>query len=124
MTIDRLGPISATGADIGSLTDTTSAGAVTEIDLLTAPHGDSNLTTVVRDGSGNLQLIGWAIDGDGDNIRRLGSSKTGAVSGIAADVVSRSYVGLDPRDMIATVARTTSNDDLLLIAWDTNLVNP
>lgn len=115
---------SVTGANIGSLQDTASAGAVSEIQLLTTPLGESNLTTVVRDGNGNMQLIGWGIDDDGDNIRRLGSSKTGAVSAIAADSVSRSYSPSDPRDMIATLARTTSNDDLLLIAWDTNLVNP
>lgn len=114
---------SASGIDITSLQSSASAGAVSEVGLLTTPLGASNLTTPVRDGSGNLQLIGWAADSNGSNLRRLGSSKAGASTQIAASSVYRSYVGLDPRDMITTLVRA-SNGDLKLITWDTNLVNP
>ncbi|MDR4521241.1 MAG: hypothetical protein R3E36_11720 [Nitrosomonas sp.] len=61
--------------DIGSRRDTGLAGKVSEISLLTAPHGDSNLTTVVRNAEGDLMLIGWAVNDTGTNLRRLGSSK-------------------------------------------------
>jgi hypothetical protein len=37
--------------------------------------------------------------------------------------VQRSYPGLDPRDMILTAVRDSGNE-LKLITWDTNLVNP
>jgi|GEM_PF-5090566 len=108
--------------DIGARRDTVFAGEVTEIDLLTAPHGGSNLTTVVR-ADGKLLLIGFAVNGDGTNLRRVGSSIAGDASNISADVVSRSYPGLDPRDMIITGVRLNSGN-LKLITWDTNLVNP
>jgi hypothetical protein len=114
----------ASGIDIGSLRSTASAGEVSEVSLLTTPLGESNLTTPVRDSDGYLSMIGWAVADDGTNLRRLGSVRTsGAATGIAADSVVRSYSGLDPRDMIATVMRA-SDGDLRLIAWDTNLVNP
>jgi hypothetical protein len=47
-------------------------------------------------------LIGWAVDGDGRGLRRLGFSRAGGASRISADVTARSYAGLDPRDMILT----------------------
>lgn len=102
---------------------TATAGGISQISLLTAPHGDSNLTSVVRDASGGLRLIGWAVNGNGTNLRRLGSSRAGAATQISADVVSRSYPGKDPRDMVLTSVRA-GNGDLKLITWDTNLVNP
>ena len=109
--------------DIGARRDTGLAGKVSEISFLTAPHGGSNLTTVVRNAEGDLMLIGWAVNDTGTNLRRLGSSKAGKASQISADIVSRSYPGLDPRDMILTGVKTASGD-LKLITWDTNLVNP
>ncbi len=109
--------------NIGIRHDTLAAGAVSEVQLLTAPHGSSNLTTVLRGSDGKLLLMGWAINADGSNLRRVGSSKAGGASAISADIVSRSYPGLDPRDMMLTSLRTESGD-LKLITWDTNLVNP
>ncbi len=93
--------------------------------MLTTPLGGSNLTTVVKATAENkVMLIGWAVDADGDDLRRLGSSETtGTGSGIAADSVYRSYPGKDPRDLIATLM-ADNGGELLLIAWDTNLVNP
>jgi hypothetical protein len=108
---------------IGARRDTLLAGEVSEIKLLTAPHGGSNLTSAVRGSDGRLYLIGWAVNDNGANLRRLGSSRAGTASRISADVVSRSYPGQDPRDMVLTSVRTGENS-LRLITWDTNLVNP
>lgn len=110
--------------DIGVRHDTGVAGGISEVNILGTPHADSNLTTVVRDTDGNLLLIGWAINDNGTNIRRLGSTKAGAATTIAAGGVSRSYSGhLDPRDMILTALKD-SEGNLKLITWDTNLNNP
>jgi hypothetical protein len=102
---------------------TRTTGKVTNISLLTPPHGGSNLATVVRGDNGDLYVIGWAVDGDGRNLRRLGSSKAGDASHISAAVHSRSYVNSDPRDIILTSMRD-SDGNLKLITWDTNLVKP
>jgi hypothetical protein len=109
--------------DIGARRDTGVAGGISEVSVLGTPHAGSNLTTVVRDADGDLLLIGWAIDADGRNVRRLGSTKAGAATTIVADGVSRSYPGLDPRDMILTALKD-SEGNLKLITWDTNLNNP
>lgn len=109
--------------NIGQRRDTGIAGKVTEIELLTAPHGGSNLTSVLRSSSGKLLLVGWTVNSNGANLRRIGSSKAGQASKISTDVVSRSYPGLGPRDMILTGLRTASGN-LKLVTWDTNLVNP
>ena len=108
--------------DIGSLRGSSGGGEASEITLLTSPHGGSNLTSVVRSSDGELYLIGWKIDSDGSNLRRLGSSRAGAASKISADSTWRSYTD-GPRDMIVTSMRMTGGD-LRLISWDTNLVNP
>ncbi len=108
--------------DIGSLRGTSGGGAASEITLLTSPHGGSNLTSVLRSSDGELHLIGWKIDGDGSNLRRLGSSRAGAASKISADSTWRSYTD-GARDIIVTTMRM-SGGDLRLISWDTNLVNP
>ena len=108
--------------DIGRRREFNVAGDASEINLLTAPHAGSNLTAVARGGDGRLYLIGWQVDGDGRNLRRLGSSRAGAASRISADSVSRSYAD-GPRDMILTSMRATGGE-LRLITWDTNLVNP
>lgn len=113
----------AASGDIGKRHETGVGGDISEVKLLTTPLGDSNLTTIVRDAGGDLRLIGWAVDGDGTNLRRLGASKAGAVTNISADSVSRSYPCKDPRDMILTALRD-SEGNLKLITWDTNLVNP
>jgi hypothetical protein len=111
------------GGDMGARRETESAGKISEVDLLTTPHGGSNLTSVVRDGEGELLLIGWAVDGDGSKLRRVGSSDAGAASQVSVAGASRSYPGKDPRDMILTALRD-GKGNLKLIAWDTNLVNP
>lgn len=109
--------------DIGERRDTAVAGGISEVSILGTPRAGSNLTTVVRDAQGDLLLVGWAIDGDGRNIRRLGSTKAGAATRIAVDGISRSYPGLDPRDMILT-ALADGGGNLKLVTWDTNLDNP
>ena len=109
--------------DIDARRDTGIAGDVSEIQLLTAPNGGSNLTSVLRGSSGELLLVGWAVNSNGTNLRRVGSSKAGEASKISADVVSRSFPGLDSRDIILTSLRTASGD-LKLVTWDANLVNP
>jgi hypothetical protein len=113
----------SSAGNIGARRSTATAGSISDVTLLTAPHGGSNLTSVVRDGSGNLLLVGWAVDADGTRLRRLGSSDAGAATQISADVVSRSYPGLDPRDMILTSLRDGSGN-LKLVTWDSNLDNP
>jgi hypothetical protein len=113
----------SSNGNIGARRDTGTAGTISEVSLLGAPHAGSNLTTVVRDGSGKLLLVGWAMNGNGTNLRRVGSSEAGEASKIAADSVSRSYPGNDPRDMILTALRD-SGGNLKLIGWDTNLVDP
>jgi len=77
----------------------------------------------VRDASGEMMLIGWVVNNDGTDRRRTGSSKAGAATKISLDGVSRSYPGLEPRDMVLTSLRD-SGGALKLITWDTNLVNP
>jgi hypothetical protein len=114
---------SSTGGDITAQRDTIVEGAVSEIELLSTPLSGSNLTAVVRDSEGNLRLIGLLMNDNGSNLRRIGTSKAGAASRIAAAGVSRSYPGLDPRDMILTALRD-SEGELKLITWDTNLNNP
>jgi hypothetical protein len=104
--------------NIGQRRGLSVAGDASEVTLLTAPHAGSNLTAVVRGGDGRLYLIGWQVDGDGRDLRRLGSSRAGAASRISADSVSRSG-----RDMIMTSMRATGGE-LRLITWDTNLVHP
>ena len=109
--------------NIGARRDTGVAGAISEVNILGTPLAASNLTTVVRDSTGALLLIGWAISDNGTNLRRVGSSRAGDATKIAADGVYRSYVGLDPRDMILTAMRD-SQGNLKLVTWDTNLNNP
>ncbi len=113
----------SSNGDIGARRETGIAGKVSELRLLETPHAGSNLTTVVRDSSGDLLLIGWAMNGDGTNVRRVGSSRAGAATKLSAAGISRSYPGKDPRDMILTALRD-SEGDLKLITWDTNLNNP
>lgn len=113
----------SSSGDIVKRHSTRVAGKATDITLLTTPLGDSNLTSVVRGGNGRLYLIGWVVANDGRNLRRVGSSRAGSASHISADVVSRSYPGLDPRDMVLTSVKDAAGN-LRLITWDTNLVNP
>jgi hypothetical protein len=109
--------------DVGARRETAIAGNVSEISLLGAPLAGSNLTTVVRNASGSLLLIGWAINDNGTSLRRVGSSLAGAATNISADSVLRSYPGKDPRDMILTALRDGENN-LKIVTWDTNLNNP
>ena len=104
--------------DIGQRRETGVAGGASEITLLTAPNAGSNLTAVARGEDGRLYVIGWLVDNDGRNLRRLGSSRAGAASRISADAVSRSF-----QDVIMTTMRATGGE-LRLITWDTNLVSP
>lgn len=109
--------------NIGTRRDAAVAGSVTEIGLLGTPLGGSNLTTFVRDSTGDMLLIGWLVNTNGTNVRRAGSSRAGAATTIAADSVYRTYPGKDPRDMLLTAMRDSAGE-LKLITWDTNLVNP
>lgn len=110
--------------DIGARRGTNvAAGGASEIVLFPSPHGGSNLTAVMRDDGGDLRLVGYAVNDTGTDLRRVGVSKAGAASQVSADVVSRSYPGNDPRDMILTSVRDSAGN-LKLIEWDTNLVNP
>jgi hypothetical protein len=98
-------------------------GGVSEIRVIDTPNAGSNLTVAARDASGEMNLIGFVVNSDGTALRRTGSSKAGAATKISLDGVSRSYPGLDPRDMVLTSVRD-SGGNLKLITWDTNLVNP
>ena len=109
--------------DIGARRATYVAGEVSEISLLDTPQSESNLTAVVRNAEGDLQLLGYAINDNGSNLRRVGSSVAGGASQISADGFSRSYPGNDSRDMVLTSLRVSSGN-LRLISWDTNLNNP
>lgn len=98
-------------------------GGFSEVRMIDTPNAGSNLTMALRDASGEMNLIGFVVNNDGTNLRRTGSSKAGAATKISLDGVSRSYPGLDPRDMVLTSLRD-SGGNLKLITWDTNLVNP
>lgn len=112
----------ASNGDVGVRRDTGVAGDVSEVSMLGTPLAGSNLTTVVRNSSGELLLIGWAVNDNGTNLRRVGSSLAGKATKISADGVSRTYPGNDPRDMVLTALRDTEGN-LKLITWDTNLNN-
>ncbi len=88
--------------------------------LLRSPLAGSNLTSVMRGGDGNLYLIGWAADDDGDNLRRISSSKAGQVTGLSADTTFRSFSPLAPREFILTALRD-ADGNLRLVTWDANL---
>ena len=111
----------SSNGDIENRRSTFVAGEASEISLLGTPHAGSNLTTVVRNAEGDLQLIGWAMNDNGVNLRRVGSSVAGKASKISAHGVSRSYPENDPRDMILTSLRDNAGN-LRLISWDTNLL--
>lgn len=98
-------------------------GGVSEIRMIGTPNAGSNLTVAVRDTSGDMNLIGFVVNSNGTSLRRVGSTKAGAATKISLHGVSRSYPGLDPRDMVLTSMRDSAGD-LKLITWDTNLVNP
>jgi hypothetical protein len=109
--------------NMGARRDEVVGGGVSEIRMIDTPNAGSNLTVAVRDSSGNMLLIGFAVNNDGTDLRRTGSSKAGAATKISLHGVSRSYPGLDPRDMVLTALRDNGGE-LKLITWDTNLVNP
>lgn len=96
---------------------------VLDISLVTTPHGSSNFAAIVRNGDGNLELVGFASNAQGDLLRRVGGSVIGRTSNVAVAAVSRSFPGLDPRDYIVTGSRDGSGE-LRLITWDANLVAP
>jgi hypothetical protein len=103
--------------------DAVVGGGVSEIEMIGTPNAGSNLTVAVRDTSGDMNLIGFVVNSNGTSLRRVGSTKAGAATKISLHGVSRSYPGLDPRDMVLTSMRDSAGD-LKLITWDTNLVNP
>lgn len=92
------------------------AGAVSEISIATVrgeidlPQHDlpQRVATVVRDTAGNLKVIAWDIDQNG-NIHRRGSASAGAVSLVSA---SRLQV-----DRILTGVRDRMGE-LKVIVWD------
>ena len=123
---NNLRAISWTATSSGNMStrrDEVVGGTVSEIRMIGTPGAGSNLTMAVRDGSGEMNLIGFVVNNDGTNLRRTGSSKAGAATKISLHGVSRSYPGLDPRDMVLTSLRDNGGN-LKLITWDTNLVNP
>ena len=108
---------------MGARRDEVVGGSVSEIRMIGTPNAGSNLTMAVRDASGEMNLIGFVVNNDGTDLRRTGSSKAGAATKISLHGVSRSYPGLDSRDMVLTSLRDGAGN-LKLITWDTNLVNP
>lgn len=83
-----------------------SAGAVTEVAVESAGE---NVVTAVRDGSGNLKLIGWSVSSAGA-IERRGEASAGAATRIAL-----AHPGLT-RDLVTALADDAGN--LKLIGWD------
>ena len=94
-------------ATIIQLSALASAGEASAITV--RAFDNPELLTAVRNGSGNLELIGWRIDEEGKIVRAADSGKqAGAVSEIALTLLGRRAV---------TAVRSGSGK-LLLISWD------
>lgn len=111
----------ATG-DIGARQQKTVGVASKDIRLVKSWLGDTNFTSVLRDGDGNLRLVGWAVNADGSNLRQLGSSRAGAVLGLSAASTMSLVAGQNPREFTVTAVRD-SESAMKLILWDVNLLN-
>jgi hypothetical protein len=82
------------------------AGEATNIAVATFPDGTPEFITAMKNGSGNLELIGWTV---GDNtLTRAATAYAGAVSDVALTIVGRRAI---------TAVRDGSGN-LLLISWD------
>ena len=85
------------------------SGTAGDISAVAIPSlGDSRVVAAMRNGSGDLQLIVWDIDGAG-NLTRGGSGTAGGISLVA--IVAR-----DPSRVVA--AMQNGSGDLQLIVWD------
>lgn len=103
--------------------ETETAGTISEVAIVNPTLAGSNVATAVKDGAGNMRLIGWTVDPDGSNLRRDGSSIGEKGNQFAMSTMAKTYPGNDPRDLILVTNRNLSGD-LILTTWDTNLVNP
>ena len=84
------------------------AGAVSIVKMAVVGGGrNHDVVTAVRNGSGNLELIGWTISADGTTVTRAGA---GATAGSVSEI--EIAVGLG----IATAVRD-GNGNLLVIPW-------
>src|ERR1035437_2833166 len=68
----------------------------------------SEIMTAMQNGSGNLELIGWLVDGDKVTRANNGTATAGTVQEVALALVGRRAV---------TAVRSGSNN-LLLISWN------
>jgi len=100
-----------------------SSGDLDRLPLQERPLWTDGGRRLVFEGGSPGDAAVYTVAADGTDLRRTGSSKAGAATKISLHGVSRSYPGLDPRDMVLTALRDNGGE-LKLITWDTNLVNP
>jgi hypothetical protein len=103
-------------ATVGRLQDTSShpPGEVTAVTITALD--DSNVITAVRNGSDDLELIGWAVDGNGVLTRWSGDpGLAGGVGFIALDTLTATFNGTTVTTVLTAV--TDASGNLLLIAW-------
>lgn len=67
-----------------------------------------------------MTLIGWAAGPEGSNLRRIGSSQTGFMTGISAAAVLRYYSHMEDCGMVMTGVIET-NGTLKITAWEPTL---
>jgi hypothetical protein len=85
------------------------AGSASLIALKAFPDGSSEIVTALKNGSGNLELIGWRLSDDNKITREADSlQQAGTVDQIALTLIGRRAV---------TAVRSGSGN-LLLISWD------
>lgn len=114
-------PLSGTGS-IGRLKGSEVAGSISEVKLLNPDLAGGNVASVVRDGSGDLRIIGWTLNPNGSALRRDGSSRYVDASNIDAATITKTYDGKSPRDLIVVSSRGPMGM-FALSSWDTNLNN-
>jgi hypothetical protein len=78
-----------------------------------APVDDSNVVTAVRNGSGNLELIGWSVASNG-TLARWGDS--GSQAGSVSEISIATMDGTGPTNDVLTTVRDGSGN-LLMISW-------
>jgi WD40 repeat protein len=71
------------------------------------------LATAVQDGDGNLKVIIWYVDGEG-NLERKGSASAGPISLVS--VIPIDFMDFEPT-VLSTVVKTDSGD-LKVIIWE------
>ncbi len=114
-------PLSGAG-NIGRLKGSEVAGTISEVKLLNPDLAGGNVASVVRDGSGELRIIGWTLNPNGSDLRRDGSSGYLDASNIDAATITKTYGGKSPRDLIVVSSRGPMGM-FYLSSWDTNLNN-